>query len=169
MIVGPARLPKLLGTLGRWSAKLRRITTEVRYQSGIDDILRKEGITGGLSELRNLRNAARGGLSGLASSAIARPPPRAAATQSSTATQPSTATESAAPLAPQAQLVPQTPLVDDPFADVAMDPSREYPVEGCDAYSALPDDMWRSKAASAGEAVDGPATETKLVDGQPAS
>lgn len=54
VVVGPQKLPKMLRSLGEWIAKLRRITTEVRAQTGIDDILRAEGLNGGLSELRTL-------------------------------------------------------------------------------------------------------------------
>ncbi|HMJ13850.1 MAG TPA: Sec-independent protein translocase protein TatB [Polyangiaceae bacterium] len=54
VVVGPQKLPKMLRSLGEWIAKLRRITTEVRAQTGIDDILRAEGLSGGLNELRTL-------------------------------------------------------------------------------------------------------------------
>lgn len=64
LFVGPKKLPQALGTLGTWAAKLRRIATEVRYQMGLDDMLRKEGLTGGVNELRSLM---RGGLAGVMS------------------------------------------------------------------------------------------------------
>jgi sec-independent protein translocase protein TatB len=54
VVVGPDKLPKMLRTIGQWMTKLRRLTTEVRAQTGIDDILRNEGIEGGLSELRGM-------------------------------------------------------------------------------------------------------------------
>jgi sec-independent protein translocase protein TatB len=54
IVVGPQRLPGMLRTLGEWVRKLRRLTTEVRAQTGIDDILRQEGIDGGLAELRSM-------------------------------------------------------------------------------------------------------------------
>jgi sec-independent protein translocase protein TatB len=54
VVVGPQKLPKMLRSAGEWIAKLRRITTEVRAQTGIDDILRAEGLTGGLNELRGI-------------------------------------------------------------------------------------------------------------------
>lgn len=54
IVVGPEKLPKMLYTLGQWVGKLRRLTTEVRAQTGIDDILRQEGFEGGLRELRGL-------------------------------------------------------------------------------------------------------------------
>lgn len=130
LVVGPARLPKLLGTLGRWSGKLRRITTEVRAQSGIDDMLRKEGIAGGLGELRQLRDVARGNWASLATSTA----PRAGAAKPAAASGPSA-----------------LPPTDDPFADVTYDRSREYPDEGCDAYSALPADLWSPGPAKPSE------------------
>jgi sec-independent protein translocase protein TatB len=52
--VGPQRLPGMLKGFGTWMRKLRKLTTEVRAQTGIDDILRAEGIQGGVSELRSL-------------------------------------------------------------------------------------------------------------------
>jgi sec-independent protein translocase protein TatB len=61
LVLGPDKLPGMLRTLGQWLAKLRKLTTEVRYQSGIDDVLRSEGLDGGLSELRGLM---RGGIGG---------------------------------------------------------------------------------------------------------
>lgn len=54
VVLGPERLPTMLRTLGAWLTKLRRMTTEVRAQTGIDDLLRTEGFHGGLSELRQL-------------------------------------------------------------------------------------------------------------------
>src|SRR6186997_3123537 len=44
----------MLRTAGEWARKVRRLTTEVRAQTGIDDILRAEGIDGGLNELRSM-------------------------------------------------------------------------------------------------------------------
>jgi sec-independent protein translocase protein TatB len=54
VVVGPQKLPKMLRSAGEWLAKLRRLTSEVRAQTGIDDILRAEGLAGGLSELRSI-------------------------------------------------------------------------------------------------------------------
>lgn len=54
VVVGPDKLPKMLRTLGEWVRKIRQMTTAVRAQTGIDDILREEGIDGGLAELRSL-------------------------------------------------------------------------------------------------------------------
>lgn len=54
LAVGPRRLPGMLRDLGGWIRKLRKMTTDVRAQTGIDDILRAEGLHGGLNELRGL-------------------------------------------------------------------------------------------------------------------
>jgi sec-independent protein translocase protein TatB len=54
VVVGPQKLPGMLRTLGEWIGKLRRLTSEVRAQTGIDEILRSEGIDGGLGELRGM-------------------------------------------------------------------------------------------------------------------
>jgi sec-independent protein translocase protein TatB len=54
VFVGPQKLPKMMRTVGEWIAKLRRMTQDVRAQTGIDDVLRAEGIEGGLSELRSM-------------------------------------------------------------------------------------------------------------------
>jgi sec-independent protein translocase protein TatB len=102
VVVGPQKLPKMLRSLGEWVGKLRRITTEVRAQTGIDDILRAEGLTGGLNELRNLMRGDFG----------RHHPP---------------------------QPVYSAP---NPYPEITdVDVTREYPLEGADAYGALPEDL----------------------------
>ena len=54
IVLGPQKLPGLFRSIGQWINQLRRLTTEVRAQSGIDEILRAEGLQGGLSELRGM-------------------------------------------------------------------------------------------------------------------
>ena len=58
LAVGPRRLPGMLRDMGNWIRKLRKMTTDVRAQTGIDDILRAEGLGGGLNELRSLMRGA---------------------------------------------------------------------------------------------------------------
>lgn len=53
VVVGPKKLPTMLRTMGEWVGRARRMITEVRAQTGIDDILREEGIDG-VKELRSL-------------------------------------------------------------------------------------------------------------------
>jgi sec-independent protein translocase protein TatB len=115
IVVGPQRLPEMLGKAGRWVAKLRTITSEMRRQTGIDDILRQEGIQGGLNELRSLvRPGALGSLANLTA-----PPTTARSPAASPVVNPA-----------------------DPYGDsVEVDRDREYPPEGADAYGAIPEDL----------------------------
>jgi sec-independent protein translocase protein TatB len=54
VVLGPERLPVMMRTVGLWLNKIRKMTSEVRAQSGIDELLRKEGFHGGLAEVRAL-------------------------------------------------------------------------------------------------------------------
>jgi sec-independent protein translocase protein TatB len=54
LVLGPEKLPGTLRLVGQWTAKLRRFTTDVRHQSGIDEVLRAEGMAGGLNEMRSM-------------------------------------------------------------------------------------------------------------------
>ena len=38
VVVGPKDMPKVLRRLGQWASKLRRMASEIRVQSGIDDV-----------------------------------------------------------------------------------------------------------------------------------
>jgi sec-independent protein translocase protein TatB len=62
VVMGPHELPKVLRKLGQWAGKLRRMAYDLRAQSGIDDVLRAEGIGGDLREIAKL---ARGELDGV--------------------------------------------------------------------------------------------------------
>ncbi len=105
--VGPKKLPGMLHTLGQWLRKIRNLTSEVRTQTGIDELLRSEGLHGGLNELR-----------GLLRGAHVNPfePPRH-------------------------DPLPARVPIEDPYANLDIDVSREYPLEGADSYGALPDDL----------------------------
>jgi sec-independent protein translocase protein TatB len=106
IVVGPHKLPGMMRTLGEWLGRLRRLTTEMRAHSGIDEILRQEGLTGGLNELRAL---VRGELSHIERSVVS---------------------PTSYPTSPDA------------YVDgLESDPTRESPIEGPDAYGALPDDL----------------------------
>jgi len=110
--VGPQKLPGMLRTLGEWLRKLRILTHEMRAQSGIDDILRSEGIHGGLSELRGL-------MRGHQFPPALYTPPAAAPAPVQTPTS-----------------------AYDPYAGVEIDATKEYPPEGADAYDTVPDDLF---------------------------
>jgi len=53
VVVGPQKLPAMMRTAGEWVNKIKRMTSDMRAQTGIDDILREEGIDG-VTELRSL-------------------------------------------------------------------------------------------------------------------
>ena len=120
--VGPKKLPGMLHTLGQWLRKLRNLTSEVRSQTGIDELLRSEGLHGGLNELRGLL---RGGH-----------------------------TNPFEPPLPAASPI-RAPL-EDPYANLDIDVSREYPLEGADSYGALPDDLLDDDATKSESAGAGP-------------
>ena len=61
VVVGPKRLPTLMRTAGRWVGKLRRMSHEFRAQSGIDDLVRLEGLENEVRELRTLTQGNRFG------------------------------------------------------------------------------------------------------------
>jgi sec-independent protein translocase protein TatB len=139
IVVGPRRLPEYLGTAGKWIGKLRNITNEMRRQTGIDEILRQEGIQGGINELRTLMRPGIGNLASLAS------PTRPSL--------PATTSPGAAP-AP------------DPYGEaVEYDRDREYPTEGADAYGAIPEDLL--EPAPAEVAIPVVASETVATDVTP--
>jgi sec-independent protein translocase protein TatB len=105
VVLGPQRLPSMLRTVGHWIYKIRTMTTEVRAQTGIDDLLRKEGFHGGLSEVRALLRGDPRPLIGPISNTMAVP-------------------------------------LDDPYVSMpGVDEERERPVEGPDAYGAIPEDL----------------------------
>jgi sec-independent protein translocase protein TatB len=115
VVFDPRRLPEVLGTLGKWIAKLRRVTTEMRRQTGIDEILRQEGLSGGLNELRSMLRPDLTGVGHFGSGAAA-----------STSTIVSSGQSSGINAHGEA---------------VDFDRFREYPTEGADAYGAIPEDL----------------------------
>jgi sec-independent protein translocase protein TatB len=54
VVIGPKDLPKMLRRLGQWAGKLRRMASDLRAQSGIDEALRSEGLTDDIAEIRKL-------------------------------------------------------------------------------------------------------------------
>lgn len=113
-VVGPKDLPKMLRKLGQYAGKLRRMASDLRAQSGIDDALRSEGLADDIAEIRKL---ARGELDAVH---------RAAVVESSAATFADTFA---------AETLAGGAYSDDFY--VVRD--REYPRDGADSYGALPD------------------------------
>ena len=138
--VGPKKLPGMLHSLGQFLRKMRNMTNDVRNQTGIDQLLRAEGLHGGLNELRGLLRVNHG---------LSFDPPHVS---TPTAIEP-----------PNAEPTVPTPMmhapIDDPYAHMDIDSTREYPPEGADAYGALPDDLLPYEPSESTKAVVEPAAE----------
>jgi sec-independent protein translocase protein TatB len=81
VVVGPKKLPEMMRTTGRWITKLRRMSTDLRSQSGIDEILRAEGLE---KEIRELRSLSRINVMDSLVNAASKPPTRALPVKAST-------------------------------------------------------------------------------------
>ncbi len=110
VVMGPKDLPKMLRKLGQWAGKLRRMASDLRAQSGIDDALRAEGLSDDIAEIRKL---ARGELDSVQRSVREDPRPRTEKKND----------------APASQLL----------GDFFVAREREYPRDGADSFGALPD------------------------------
>jgi sec-independent protein translocase protein TatB len=111
VVVGPKNLPSLMRTAGQWISKIRRMSSELRNQSGIDDLIRQEGLEREIHELRSLSRM--NVVESLMSPAL---------------------TVAASPLSVSA------PAKAPDFRRVEPLREREYPLLGCDAGGALADD-----------------------------
>jgi sec-independent protein translocase protein TatB len=112
VVVGPRQLPTMMRAAGRTIAKLRRSLFDMRTQSGIDDILRAEGLE---REIRELRALMRGNVLQAIASDLNSEIDRSGRPRPAPAAQPlPSAWESA---------------------------SREYPLAGCDGYGAVAEDV----------------------------
>lgn len=134
VVVGPRKLPALMRQAGMWVGKLRRMSVDLRSQSGIDDLIRQEGLEHEIAQLRNLSrvNVLDTVLSPVMSAVAAA---ESSSTRASEASRPAAASRAAmdGPRAP----VDASRLV---VADDEPLRARELPVLGCDHYGALPDD-----------------------------
>jgi sec-independent protein translocase protein TatB len=54
VVIGPKDMPRVLRKAGQLAGKLRRMATDVRAQSGIDEVLRAEGLNQDIAEIRRL-------------------------------------------------------------------------------------------------------------------
>jgi sec-independent protein translocase protein TatB len=149
VVLGPKELPRYLRKAGQLAGRLRRMAYEMREKSGIDEVLRTEGIDRDIAEIRSLargeiagvaaavRSTADAARAGLSPAAIARnlAGPPAAGAAGATAT-PALAPAPGAPGMPQA--VPFAPAPP-PTVPGLFTTQREYPADGADSYGALPD------------------------------
>jgi sec-independent protein translocase protein TatB len=131
VVVGPRRLPALMRTAGQWVARLRNMSSDLRAQSGLDDLIREEGLTSSLEELRSMSR-----VNVLDTFAAPITPTRSAAPAPALApVGPATAGSVALAASSVAAATTAVRAPDEPLRD------REYPLVGCDAYDALPDDV----------------------------
>lgn len=147
VVLGPKELPRYLRKAGEMAGRLRRMASDMREKSGIDEVLRTEGIEHDIAEIRRL---ARGELTGVVSAVrSAADPLRPGALLGSQAPgSPPTPGAAASPSATSGGGVnaPATTAVD-PYlqtqmpgeASVRVNRQTEYPTEGADSYGALPD------------------------------
>ena len=121
VVLGPKELPKYLRKAGQLAGQLRRMAFEMREKSGIDQVLRTEGIDRDIAEIRRLARGELGGVVGAVR-----------------------ATADAARVRPAgAEPVTATPRVHagrPPHGQgLVVERAREYPADGPDAYGAMPD------------------------------
>lgn len=57
IVIGPKDMPKVLRKAGEWAGKMRRMASDVRSQSGIDEVLRAGGLNEDIAEIRKLAQA----------------------------------------------------------------------------------------------------------------
>ncbi len=123
VVVGPKELPKLLRAVGRGINKLRMMSTDLREQSGIDEIIHDESLREDIDALRSL---SRGKVVDTLIDKAMKPPKRS---------KPRKAGE-ALPV----ELEGEPP-----------DPEQEYPQVGCDAYGAVAEEPIYSEGEEEGE------------------
>lgn len=149
VVVGPRQLPSMMRTAGQWVSRIRRMSTDLRAQSGIDQLMREEGIDHSIREIRSLSNInVLDGLERMAQAPAQPPVPPARASRPAASTGLTPPSESKSGIVPVAELIGTAPLdkpAEDKPATTDTKPSkisreREYPLVGCDAYDALPDD-----------------------------
>lgn len=140
VVLGPRRLPEMMRTAGKWVSKLRRLSSDLRAQSGIDDLIKQEGLENEIQELRSLSRI------NVIDTLIT---PAAGAAGAATAAR---VTATTPKLEAKATVPRSQPLR-----------HREYPLVGCDACGALADDIPpRSPAPPM------PAAPKELADAAPA-
>jgi sec-independent protein translocase protein TatB len=138
VVVGPKNLPSMMRTAGQWVTKLRRMSTDLRSQSGIDDLIRHEGLEKEIAELRSL--ARMNVVDSLIKPALGAMPADMGHGRSPYNPLPA----SVAPeVARSLQFHASAPLRE-----------REYPLAGCDACGALDDDAAEHLAKAAQIAAD---------------
>jgi sec-independent protein translocase protein TatB len=130
VVLGPKDLPRYLRKAGLFAGKIRRIAYDMREKSGIDDVLRSEGLASDIAEIRKL---ARGELGGVM--AAVRSTADAMRASAGTSAFPPALSGAPSPSLASPYAMPQLPAA----GALVLDREREYPREGADSYGALPD------------------------------
>jgi len=115
VVAGPRQMPEMMRTLGRGIARARRLLFDMRAQSGIDEILRQEGLAQDIEEFRSLvRGNVIERLTGIEAEMA------------------------------KIERDARRPLASDDVSGSVdrgdFPDEREYPVQGCDAYGAVAED-----------------------------
>jgi sec-independent protein translocase protein TatB len=112
IVVGPRQLPGMMRTAGRFLAQGRRWLFDMRAQSGIDDILKAEGLD---KDIREFRTLVKGNMVEALTIELDRSeePERAS---------------------------PADGAMPVEGASAQQDEEKEYPIEGCDSYGARAED-----------------------------
>jgi sec-independent protein translocase protein TatB len=134
VVLGPKEMPRYLRKAGQLAGQLRRMAYDMRTKSGIDEVLRSEGIGADIAEIRRLATFARGELGGIVSDL--RSTANGAALRDVPAS-PYAPTQGPSPAAIPVRAAAPIPVLA-PVA-VQIDRAREYPSAGADSYGALPE------------------------------
>jgi sec-independent protein translocase protein TatB len=136
VVLGPKELPGYLRKAGQLAGKLRRMAYDMREKSGIDEILRTEGIDRDIAEIRKL---ARGEIAGVVASVRSTTDALRPQLPGAGGASPNLGDVGASAYA--RTQVPGSPLAGGAAAaaGLVVDREREYPREGADSYGALPD------------------------------
>ena len=124
VVLGPKELPKYLRKAGQWAGQARRLAYDLRQKSGIDEMLRAEGLDRDIAELRKLTRGELTGVMAATRAAVNGVPSHVNPVRNAGLPEPALA--SLAPPAPP----------DDP---VMVNREHEWPRDGADSYGAMPE------------------------------
>jgi sec-independent protein translocase protein TatB len=139
VVLGPKELPRYLRKAGQFVGRARGWANDMRRKSGIDEVLRMEGLDKDIAELRKLTRGEFTGIAGTVRSFA-----------NGSALGPYAQAQAQAQAAPAAPPMPLLPPV------VTVDPEREYPIDGPDDYDALPDTAVIPESLAASPLADDP-------------
>jgi sec-independent protein translocase protein TatB len=127
VVLGPKDLPRYLRKAGIFVGRARDWATDMRRKSGIDEVLRADGLDRDIAELRKLTRVELTSLIGTVRSVA------------------NGVTANDASLGPYTHAQPQAPALPPPaassyfLAGAPVDPEREFPSDGADSYGAVSD------------------------------